>query len=109
MDTSSFGFVLAVVGLAHLLAFHQTVRRLSTTRFSAGLAALVLPLFVAAMWRIALGLGWWTILVFVAAGLLAGIIHGVLMRRHGRTAAFNMQTLEGLVAVVCIGASWILR
>ena len=109
MQEDGIGLILAVSGLGLWLAFTQTARHLAVNAVSKVLAILIIPIAVAAIWRIALDLHWWTILLFVAASLIVGIINGIAMRKIGKDGVFSMQTLVGLVGAALVGASWFLR
>lgn len=102
------GIFLAVVGLAALLAFAQTSRRHMFNKLSSFLGLLTIPLFVAAVWRLALVFGWWTILVFVVVSLVVGTVNGVFGRRQGVATVYSMQPWVGLLSLICIAASWLL-
>lgn len=110
MKTDDLGLLAAVAGLVHLLSFAQTSRSLLVNRVSMALGLLTIPLSIAALWRIALEIGWWTALVFIAASLLVGAIHAVIARRNGGIAAiYSLQPTIGCLALIFVALSWFLR
>ena len=109
MQDNDIGLILAVGGLGMWLAFTQTARHLAINAVSKLLAVLIIPIAIAAIWRIGLDLRWWTILLFVAASLVVGIINGIAMRKIGKDGVYSMQTVVGLVGAALIAVSWLLR
>lgn len=103
------GFVLAIAGLSMWMAFVQTAAKLAVSKLSALLLVLALPLTIAALWRIALDLHWWTIAVFPVTGLVVGTFHAIAARKLGVSTIYSMQPLVGLMAALCVGASWFAR
>lgn len=101
------GLIAAVAGLFLLLSFTQTARRLLMNKLSTALSVVSIPMFIAAMWRIAIDIGWWAAAMFVLASMLAGIVNGVMSRLGGGTVVvYQMQPLVGGLAAACIGISW---
>ena len=109
MQSDDLGVLLAIVGLGFWLAFAQTARHLTVNKGTQMLAILLIPFAIAAVWRIALGLGWWTILVFVAASLLVGTINGVALLKLGKEQVYAMQPYVGFPGATVIVASWFFR
>jgi hypothetical protein len=109
MQDDGIGLVLAIGGLGLWLAFTQTARHLAINSVSKVLALLIIPIAIAAIWRIALDLRWWTILLFVAASLVVGIANGIAMRQIGKAGVYSMQTFIGVVGAALVAASWFLR
>lgn len=101
--------MLAVGGLGLWLAFTQTARHLAINSVSKVLALLIIPIAAAAIWRIALDLGWWTILLFVATSLIVGIINGIAIRRIGKVGVYSTQTITGVVGAALVAASWFVK
>ena len=91
------------------LAFVQTARHLAIGRVGKVLSPLIVPVAVAAVWRVALDLHWWTIVAFVFVALVVGTINGFAIRSTGKASIYSMQPLVGLLAVGCVGTSWALR
>ena len=106
MQDNGIGLILAVSGLGLWLAFAQTARHLTTNAVSKVLGLLMIPIAIAAIWRIAVDLSWWTILVFVVASLIVGVINGIAMRQMGKAGVYSMQTVVGVVGAALIAASW---
>jgi hypothetical protein len=109
MQDNDIGLILAVSGLGLWLAFTQTARHLAINAVSKLLAVLIIPIAIAAIWRIALDLRWWTILLFVAASLTVGVINGIAMRKIGKAEVYSIQTAVGLVGALLVAVSWFLR
>ena len=109
MQDNGIGLILAVGGLGLWLAFTQTARHLTINAMSKLLAILIIPIAIAAVWRIALDLRWWTILLFVVASLIVGIINGIAMRKIGKDGVYSMQTVAGLAGVALVAASWFVK
>lgn len=101
--------MLAVGGLGLWLAFTQTARHLAINSVSKVLALLIIPIAAAAIWRIALDLGWWTILLFVATSLIVGIINGIAIRRIGKVGVYSTQTITGVVGAALVAVSWFVK
>lgn len=109
MQNEGIGLILAVTGLGLWLAFAQTARHLAINSISRLLALLIIPIAVAAIWRIALDLSWWTILLFLAASLIVGFINGIAMRKIGKDGLYSMQSIIGVSGATLVGISWFLR
>lgn len=105
---SDAGLILAVVGLGALVAFGQTSRRLMVSKLSTAIGLLTIPLAIAALWRIALDFGWWTIVVFVVVSLTVGTVNAIAARTFGIGALYAMQSWVGLLAAACIAGAWLL-
>ena len=108
MEPSELSLLLAIVGLGLMLAHAQTAKVLAMSKLSSLLGLLTLPIVGAALWKLSLGFGWWTIAVFVAVSLVVGTVHAVVMRKFGRHAAFAAQTFCGVAGTALIGASWLI-
>lgn len=101
------GLIAAVAGLFLLLSFAQTARSLLMNKLSTALSAVSIPMFIAAIWRIAIDIGWWSAAMFVLASMLAGIVNGAMSRfAGGRFVVYQMQPLVGGLAAACIVISW---
>ena len=109
MRSAELGLIVAIGGLGMWLAFTQTARHLAIGPIAKLLAALIIPIAVAAVWRIALDLGWWTILLFIAASLIVGATHGIAMRKIGKEGVYSMQTSVGIIGVILVLVSWLLK
>ena len=109
MQDNGIGLILAVAGLGMWLAFTQTASHLATNAVSKLLAWLIVPIAIAAVWRIALDLQWWTILVFILASLVVGVVNGVAMRKIGKEGVYSMQTFVGIIGAAVVSASWFVR
>ncbi len=109
MRNDELGVLLAIVGLGLWLAFAQTARHLAVNKGTQILGVLLIPVAIAALWRIALGLSWWTILVFVLASLIVGVLNGVALVRLGKEAVYAMQPYVGFSGITAIAASWFFR
>ena len=107
MDSEGVQFTLAVAGLGFWLAFTQTARHLTVNQVARLLSLLVLPIAIAGIWRIALTMQWWTILVFVVVAVTVGVINGLVLRSMGKIALYNIQMITGLIGVALIAISWV--
>ena len=87
----------------------QTARHLPMNRTAKLLSVLVVPVFVAAIWRIALALHWWTALLFGVISLVVGAINAVTARRLGGAGLFGLQSATGLIGAALTAAGWIFR
>jgi hypothetical protein len=104
------GLCLALAGLSAGLAFGQYIRRFPISGpIAATCGILAIPTFIAAVWRIAQSLGWWTILIFIVVSLLVGTINGFVMMgamRSPSEAGFRrMQGLQTVAGVTSVGAT----
>jgi hypothetical protein len=109
MEASELGALLAVLGIGALVAFGQTSKHQMMGKWSTMLGLLTIPLGVAALWRLALAFGWWTILIFIVVSLVVGAVNGAFARSKGTATLYTLQPVIGTIALACIGASWALR
>ena len=102
MESGDIGFVFAFVGLGSALALNQIYR----TSAVAGFTAL---LVIAALWRIAVDLHWWTVLAFIVVSFVVGISTGTFTRRRGRGALLSARFPVAATALVSTPLAWLLR
>ena len=82
MTLSDIGFIVAVLGLGAMFSYIQ-LRRGNTGFIAIGA-------FVFFLWRIAIEMHWWTILIFVGAAIIAGALNGIFARKLGAAPVFSM-------------------
>ena len=110
MSESAMGAIAAGAAVFFLAAFAQTARSMTTNVFSSVVSVLSIPLGIAAMWRLALAVGWWSVAVFIGASLLAGGFHAMVMgRNRERVRLWRIQPFEAAAALGLTALSWLLR
>lgn len=109
MPSDEVGLIVAVAGLGFWLAFIQTARHLPINLVSRMLVPLIVPIAVAAIWRIALEVRWWVLLVFISTSLVVGIVHGIGIRSAGKEGIYSLQPIMGTIGAGLVTASWFLR
>lgn len=96
MKHGEIGVYIAIFGLLSLLAVYQFTSKgwiggpIGRTGFY-----LALPAFVSLIWRIAIGIHWWTIAVFILGSLFVGYVNGKIYLRQ-RTSDDEHNTILGL-------------
>ncbi len=108
MDASDIGFVLTTVGLIPWLAFCYTARFGSVGLVGRVLSPLIVPVAIAALWRIALDLHWWTIAVFFLASVTTATFNAFVMRFMGKATLFAAQSFNGLLGLGCVVLGWVI-
>ncbi len=103
---SDAGLFIASAGLIPLVAFAQTQKNLSVNRYAEILGFLTLPAGISMLWRISNDFGWWTILSFVVASMIAGTLTAKYARKVGLDALYAEQPFLGTVFVICAVVCW---
>jgi hypothetical protein len=96
---------VALLGLQALLIFARSSRYALSGPISTALGLATIPAAVAALWLLAVAIGWWTVLAFVVQSFVAGAI----VRRDNLGAWINLQPGTGVVFVACIAGAWALH
>ena len=109
MEYNDIGLIVAINGLGLWLAFSQTARYLAISQLTRILSLVIIPVAAAALWRIALELQWWTVLVFIGSSLIVGTITAIAAHKIGKAAVYSMQPVFGLGGAALVAASWFLR
>lgn len=107
--TQLLGIGIAVLGVLSLLIFSTTSRRVASGPIGTFYGLMTLPIGIALLWRLAVGIGWWTVLVFVAASFVSGFFTAKIIRAQGLEALVTGQPLQGTLALLCAAGSWFLR
>lgn len=93
---------LSFAGLGALLLFARSLRSGFSGPAARWLSLLQLPAAVAAMWLLALTIGWWTI----AAFLLASVNAGILINRKNLATWVSLEPFTGLLGVGLPAMAW---
>lgn len=107
-NMTDIGFGIACAGLWSVIAFGQTVRHMATNKFNAILGLFQIPAAISLLWRIAIDIHWWTVLVFIGVSLAVGITSGIITQRYGSGVHFNFQSAYGLILLTSSVICWFL-
>lgn len=114
MKHGDIGVYIAIFGLVNQLSAHQFTSKglIGGPIGKAGLY-LTIPVFVSLIWRIALGIHWWTILLFLALSLSVGYINGkIIVSRHANGLShadvfLGLQPLQTIIFITSAIVCWL--
>ncbi|MEQ6971044.1 hypothetical protein [Pectobacterium polaris] len=104
---NDWGLIAALIGIAVSTLLAQTTKHQSVSPTAAVLGTLNIPLCIALIWRVALSLGWWTVLAFVVVSLISGTFSAVLARKGMGWLLYATQALQGIVVIACTVLAWV--
>jgi hypothetical protein len=96
---------LAVASLILLLIFARSTRAGFSGPIGTFMGIAQIPVVIAAIWLLAVTIGWWTIVAFIVCSILVG----VLVRRETLGWWVGAQPLTGVGSAALIVGGWATR
>jgi hypothetical protein len=103
------GFLIACAGLLALLMFANVAKHRTSGPIAMIGLGLSIPMMVSLLWRSSQYIGWWTVLLFIAASVIAGIHNGLMIKGEKQQVLIDVQPLQVIVALGCAIGCWFFK
>lgn len=100
-----YGLVIALIGLVFSTALAMVLKH-AQNNFLAILGLINIILTVALIWRVALSIGWWTILAFILVGFFSGFLAAYTARKNWTHLYYGTTSVQAIVVAACTAAAW---
>lgn len=100
-----YGYVIALVGLVFSLALAMVLKH-AQSNFLAIIGVINILFIIALLWRVAISIGWWTILAFVLVGFFTGFLAAYSERKNWVHLYYGTTSIQAIVVAACTVAAW---